>query len=240
MLTLSSPLHHPVKKKSTTPTHSFNKFIQQILSVLLLSTNESIHWVTSVLRWSLAWKDNWAKQIPSFEIWAKRYEAKEAFHVEAGAEKPPGSGGPGVMHQAEVQREKQGVNYGERKSERNSRFLWRRNHMDHKREMEEISPENCPHPGSYSSSARVPWCRQYNRLYFLKVLWVILCFLIQDGPKQKPQCEWLFHLTFLWGHVVFYMYSHTMVHTPSTSLLGKHVDLFLCVFTFLLFFASFL
>lgn len=117
------------------------------------------------------------------------------------------------MWQAEVQRrQKQGVSHGERKSERNYRFLWGRNHMDHKREMEEISPENWP-PGSYNSSARVPWCREYNRLEFLKVLWVILCFLTQDGPKQKPQSEWLFRhtYTFLWGHVVFHMHSHTVV-----------------------------
>lgn len=44
--------------------------------------------------------------------------------MEVGAEKPPGRGDPGVMQQAEVQRrQKQGVNYGEGKSEWNSRFL---------------------------------------------------------------------------------------------------------------------
>lgn len=105
--------------------------------------------------------------------------------------------------------------------------------MAHKREMEKVSPQNCP-TGSWSSSFRFHSRIAYNWLQLLQVVWVILCFLIQDEPKYKLYFEWLFHHIFLWDtYYSTYIYILQSIHWVHICTQNKSRW-----FTFLNFFSS--
>lgn len=89
---------------------------------------------------------------------------------------------------------------------------WRKkSHGPQKRDGEGLSPE-LPH-WFLKFQFPFPFTYSIQLASASSVVWVILCFLIQDEPKYKLYFEWLFHHIFLWDtYYSTYIYILQSIH----------------------------